>query len=78
VIKDKFDNALRLWIPSGEILSDPSECSQIVKDYVFASEAITDFLALEIDAIELCEKLDAARVNIDSYLDDLEFNLFYL
>jgi hypothetical protein len=75
VVNPSLENAFRLWIPPGEHLQYPSERENITGNYLNAIATVDRFLEGKIHPSDFLEMLDGDGVDVDSYLDDVTFNL---
>lgn len=74
MIKEKARESLRLWIPGSESLADERERLTIINSYIYASEALEDFLELKISPDQFCDRLYDAGMDLDDYLLTIEDN----
>jgi hypothetical protein len=69
----EIKEGMRLWTPCGE--DDQFSSQEVSTNLILCGQALNDFLALRISPQDYLDIIDSCEVNIDDYLDTVNYNL---
>ena len=69
----QIKEGMRLWIPQG--LSDEVSLEETSENLILCGQALTDFLSLKIDPTDYLDIIENCGVDVDDYLETINFNL---